>query len=158
MVASLNQEIWLCKGLKRNQRSEISSHVMHISTVDSPVMGATERCTGPPRLLRGGATRKGRAGGREGTREIFRVLHFKYLGVMKSGDGDPLVPVTHRIVLAWSRFGQLERVLTEKKLSNSLRLRIFSSCVVSTLLYGCEAWKLTLLTSQWGHAEYNAIQ
>ncbi len=34
-------------------------------------------------------------------------------------------------------------MLTEKKLSKSLRLRIFSSCVVSTLLYGCEAWKLT---------------
>ena len=78
-----------------------------------------------------------------GDEKLTNVLHFKYLGVMQSGDGDPLVPVTHRTMLAWSRFGQLKRVLTEKKLSKSLRLRIFSSCVVSTLLYGCEAWKLT---------------
>ncbi len=30
--------------------------------------------TGPPRLLRGGATRKGRAGGREGTPEAEKAL------------------------------------------------------------------------------------
>ncbi len=71
------------------------------------------------------------------------VLHFKYLGVMQSGDGDPLVPLSHRIVLASSRFGQLKRVLKEKKLSKSLRLRIFSSRVLSMLLYGCDAWNLT---------------
>ncbi len=39
-----------------------------------PVIRATERCTGPPRLLRGGATRKGRAGGREGTRDLW-IFH-----------------------------------------------------------------------------------
>ncbi len=52
-----------------------------------------------------------------GDEEISNVLHFKYLGVMQSGDGDPLVPVSHRIVLVWSRFGPLKRVHTEKKLS-----------------------------------------
>ncbi len=46
-----------------------SSAVVHAQDVSKPVpacpvMRATERCAGSPWLLRGGATRKGRAGGR----------------------------------------------------------------------------------------------
>ncbi len=27
------------------------------------------------------------------------VLHFKYFGVLQSGDGDPMVPVNHRVTI-----------------------------------------------------------
>ncbi len=34
---------------------------------------------------------------RLGEEDLSNTLHFKYLGVMQSGDGDPLAPVNHRI-------------------------------------------------------------
>ncbi len=70
-------------------------------------------------------------------------LHFKYLDVMQSGDGDPQVPVNHRVTNAWSRFRYLRSVLTDAKLPTSLRLGLFGSSKVSALVYGCESWKLT---------------
>ncbi len=59
------------------------------------------------------------------------------------GDGDPLTPVNHRITKAWTSFPNLKRVLTDTKVPASLRLRLFGTSVVSSLLYGCESWKLT---------------
>ncbi len=34
---------------------------------------------------------------RLGNEELRNVLHFEYLGVLQSSDGDPLVPVNHQI-------------------------------------------------------------
>ncbi len=45
--------------------------------------------------------------------EIENVLCFKYLGVMQAGDGDPMAPVKHRVNIAWARFRDLKRVLTD---------------------------------------------
>ncbi len=51
--------------------------------------------------------------------------------------------MNHRITQAWASFRNLKRVLIDTKLPTSLRLRLFGTFVVSSLLYGCESWKLT---------------
>ncbi len=62
---------------------------------------------------------------------------------MQSSDGDPLVAVNHRIAIAWSRYTHLKRILTASRLPKGLRLRLLNASVISTVLYGCESWKLT---------------
>ncbi len=74
--------------------------------------------------------------------ELSNALHFKYLGVMTSSDGDSLVAVNHRIAIAWSRYADLKRLLTASRLPKGLRLGLLNASVISTLMYTCEAWKL----------------
>ncbi len=71
------------------------------------------------------------------------VLHFKYLGVMQSSDGDPLFAVNHPIVIAWSRYADLKRLLTAQDYQKGLCLRLLNASLISNLLYGCEAWKMS---------------
>ncbi len=63
--------------------------------------------------------------------------------VMKAGDGDPMAPVNHYVNIAWARFKDLKRVLTDARLPSRPRIRLWNSSVTSTLLYGCERWNLT---------------
>ncbi len=49
----------------------------------------------------------------------------------------------HRIAIAWSRYAHLKRILTASRLPKVLRLRLLKVSVISTLIYGCESWKLT---------------
>ncbi len=44
------------------------------------------------------------------------VLHFKYLGVMYSGDGDSLVVVNHREAIARSRYAVPKQTLTPSRM------------------------------------------
>ncbi len=46
---------------------------------------------------------------RLGEEDLSNTLHFKYLGVVQSEDGDPLVSVEHRIIIACSRFRDLKK-------------------------------------------------
>lgn len=54
-----------------------------------------------------------------------------------------MAPVQHRVTIAWSRFRDLRRVLGDESLRALLRLRLFRSSVISSLLYVCESWRLT---------------
>ncbi len=78
-----------------------------------------------------------------GDETLSNVLEFNYLGVMQSGDVDPLSPVLHRGDIAKATFSNLSRVLTETRLSKDLRLRLWRSSVVLSLMQGCEAWEIT---------------
>ena len=75
-----------------------------------------------------------------GNQDLGKVLHFKYLGRLQSGDGDPIVPI---IFIALVTFRNLTRTIFDKKLPLTLRLCLFCSSVVPLLLYRCESWKLT---------------
>ncbi len=75
--------------------------------------------------------------------ELQNSLPLKTLRVLQAVDGDPTVPVKHRVTLAWSRLRELNRILTDARLPSRLRIRLWKSSVVPTLLYGCERWKLT---------------
>ena len=71
------------------------------------------------------------------------VYSFQYLGAEVAGDGDPMVTVTHRCNIAWGRFSEFRKTLTSAKLPVGMRLRLYSSLIISTMTYGCCAWLLT---------------
>ena len=48
-----------------------------------------------------------------------------------------------RIGQAWRFFWALKHTLLNKGLNKNLRLQILKSCVLPTLLYGCQTWSLT---------------
>ncbi len=54
-----------------------------------------------------------------------------------------MAPVNHRVTIAWARFRDLRRVLTDARLPSRLRIRLWNSSITSALMYGCESRKLT---------------
>ena len=66
------------------------------------------------------------------------VDEFCYLGDMLSVDGDADAAVEARIRIGWNKFRQLVPLLTDKDVSLIMRLRLYSSCVRSSMLHGSE--------------------
>lgn len=72
-----------------------------------------------------------------------KVKSFTYLGSMMSSTGDTAPEIPHRIALASSAFNKLSNIWKSNSLSKHLKLKIFNSCVIPVLTYGCESWKAT---------------
>lgn len=71
------------------------------------------------------------------------VESYKYLGhTIKLGLGNQTAEVTRRIGLGWAAFGKLCYVF-KSKLNNSLKRKVFESCVLPVLTYGAETLTLT---------------
>jgi len=68
------------------------------------------------------------------------VDKFCYLGDMLSVDGDADADVETRIRIGWNKFRQLVPLLTNKDILLTVRGRLYSSCVRSSMLHGSEAW------------------
>ena len=68
------------------------------------------------------------------------VLQFCYLGDMLSVEGDADAAVETRIRIGWNKFRQLVSLLTNKDISLTVRGRLYSSCVQSSMLHGSEIW------------------
>ena len=73
---------------------------------------------------------------------IEAVDSFVYLGSIVSSSGYCSREVKRRIGLAGSVFKQLERVWRQSRLTLRTKLRVYSACVRSVLLYGSETWTL----------------
>ena len=71
------------------------------------------------------------------------VYSFIYLGSKVAGDGDPIIPVKHRIEVAWGCYGNYRTLFKNTKLSTNLRLRLYAAIVGSTMLHGSSAWLTT---------------
>jgi hypothetical protein len=67
----------------------------------------------------------------------------KYLGKQITFAQSTGGEITHRINTAWRKFMSLKSELTSKQYSLNTRLKLFSSVVSATMLYGCAAWTLT---------------
>jgi len=59
---------------------------------------------------------------------------------MMSVDGDADAAVETRIRIGWNKFRQLAPLLTNKDISLTVRGRLYSSCVSSSMLHGSETW------------------
>jgi hypothetical protein len=70
------------------------------------------------------------------------VNQFCYLGSILDTSGRCRPDMLCRIGLAASHMNSLARVWSQRKLSLATKLRIYNSCIVSTLLYGSETWTL----------------
>jgi len=66
------------------------------------------------------------------------VDKFCYLGDMLSVDGDANAAVENRIRIGWKKFSQLVPLLTNKDISLTVRGRLYSGCVRSSVLHGSE--------------------
>ncbi|PVD27886.1 hypothetical protein C0Q70_10461 [Pomacea canaliculata] len=75
--------------------------------------------------------------------EIEEVDSFTYLGSKVSNTGDAEVEIRARLAKASHSFASLRSTWKAKNISQKIKLRIFKSNVISTLLYGSESWKMT---------------
>ena len=78
-----------------------------------------------------------------GTEQLENVYTFTYLCAEIASDGDPEVSVKHRTDIAWGRFSDYHKTLMAAKLPVDMRTRLYKSLVVSTMVYGAEAWLFT---------------
>jgi len=63
------------------------------------------------------------------------VDKFCYFGDMLSVDGDADAAVENRIRIGWNKLRQLVPLLTNKDISLTVRRRLYSSCVQSSMLH-----------------------
>ena len=74
---------------------------------------------------------------------IERVDHYVYLGhKLKLGLDNQTAEVKRRIGLGWAAFGKL-KLIFKSKMNNSLKRKVFDSCVLPVLTYGAETLTLT---------------
>eukprot|EP01050_Picozoa_sp_SAG11_P005411 SAG11_NODE_381_length_9941_cov_11.761885_12_plen_448_part_01 len=80
----------------------------------------------------------------DGTEEenISYKFDFKYLGFWFQSDGDSWRHVEIRMAMAGSAFGRLRHIWSDKRLSRGLKLRIYSTYIVSVLTWGLPAWRI----------------
>ena len=68
---------------------------------------------------------------------------FTYLGSVLCQDGSTSVRIQSRLNKARNAFMSLRSVWRSASYSTKTKLRIYQSCVFSTLLYGSECWRMT---------------
>ena len=77
---------------------------------------------------------------------VEEVNEFTYLGSKMTTDGDTESEINARLSKAGPAFASLKNIWKSKKISLKTKLRFFTSNVLTTLLYGCESWKMTKAT------------
>ncbi|XP_013400983.1 uncharacterized protein LOC106166864 [Lingula anatina] len=68
---------------------------------------------------------------------------FTYLGSIVATDGGTSRDVNNRLTKARNAFKSLNKIWKCSQYSIKTKLRIFESCILSTLLYGSECWRIT---------------
>ena len=79
----------------------------------------------------------------QGNTTIEQVEQFNYLGALVTSDVRCKNEIRKRISMAKDAFVRLRKVLTDRKLSHVIKVRLLKTFVWSALLYGCESWTLT---------------
>ena len=77
-----------------------------------------------------------------GSETVAAVDKFTYLGSDVSSSGSSSPEILRRIGMANTTMGQLDSIWKKKNLRLTTKLRLYSSLVVSVLLYGSETWTL----------------
>lgn len=75
------------------------------------------------------------------------VDDFEYLGSKVAVDGGAIADIKNRIRKARAAFAVLSNIWRSNNLHLKTKLLIFNSCVKTVLLYGCETWLVTALTT-----------
>ena len=71
------------------------------------------------------------------------VDHFTYLGSTLSRAANFDIEITNRIAKASSAFGRLRKTVWERRgIQQPTKIKVYKAVVLTTLLYGCEAWVL----------------
>ena len=75
--------------------------------------------------------------------DIPYTIKFTYLGSVLCQDGGTSEDKQSRLNIARNAFISLRSVWRSARYSTKTKLRIYQSCVLSTLLYGSECWRIT---------------
>ena len=75
--------------------------------------------------------------------EIEVVEHFKYLGSLKSADGNCSKDTRSRIGMAKKRMLDLVPIWKDRGITKDLKMKLVRSLVWTVLTYGAEGWTLT---------------
>jgi len=79
---------------------------------------------------------------------IDAVFDFVYLGSSQSSDGQSYLDIRRRIGFASAVMSSLDNIWKDKRLSLSIKLRVYLALVQSVLLYASETWTLTVADSK----------
>ena len=69
---------------------------------------------------------------------------FKYLGTMFCNTLKDDIDINRRIQNASAAFASMKNLLTDSKLDNKIRIRIYDATVINILLWGCKSWALSV--------------
>jgi hypothetical protein len=83
-----------------------------------------------------------------GQQQLTEVDQFTYLGSLIRNDGDSEVDVVCRIGKASAIFNQLRPIWASSTITRSIKLRMYTTIVLPTATYGCEAWKVTVAVTR----------
>ena len=75
---------------------------------------------------------------------IERVEEFKYLGVTLTDRNSIQEEIKSRLKLGNACYYSVQNLLSSRSLSKNLKIRIYKTIILPVILYGCEAWPLTL--------------
>lgn len=71
------------------------------------------------------------------------VKEYSYLGQLISFEDQMSKEIDLRIASGWRRYWSMKEVMKSKDLSISVKRKVFNTCVLPCITYGCETWALT---------------
>ena len=71
-----------------------------------------------------------------------QVNKFKYLSVTISEEGGSEEAVRARVGVAWGKWRDLSRVISDKKMTMKLKINLYMTVIRPVLLYGAECWSV----------------
>lgn len=101
---------------------------LHINAAKTVVMSVDRRGSDPlPTITLSGGV-------------VEQVQSFKYLGSILTSLCDDAVDIAARIGKAAAAVHQLTHIWRSKELTTKTKTQIYNTCVLQTLLFGCESW------------------
>ena len=79
-----------------------------------------------------------------GREEVEDVEEFVYLGTTVTKEGGGTEDIKKRLSKARGAFFNLKKIWNTRSIGRNTRIKLFKTLVRPVLLYGCEAWKLTV--------------
>src|SRR5215471_292417 len=73
-----------------------------------------------------------------------RVEEFKYLGVTLTNQNSVQEEIKSGLKLGNACYHSVQNLLSSTLLSKNLKIKIYRTIILPVVLYGCEAWSLTL--------------
>jgi hypothetical protein len=75
---------------------------------------------------------------------IERVEDFKYLGTTLTNQNSIQAEIKNILKLGNACYYSVQNLLSSRLLSKNLKIKIYRTIILPVVLYGCEAWSLTL--------------
>ncbi|KAG7297348.1 hypothetical protein JYU34_013337 [Plutella xylostella] len=75
--------------------------------------------------------------------EIEYIEDYTYLGQTMSFHDKMTKEIDKRVANAWKRFWSLKEIMKSKTTKMSIKRKVFNTCILPVMTYGCETWALT---------------